>query len=265
MVPGAGKPQALNRYGYVFNNPLKYTDPSGHDPLDSYWEQEFRKNHDGRAPTDQDRQDRLFSLLFAGSGDEGTWTNDDWARFSQNRDHFYGSPSSWNGVDVSGLKGFAKLTDRLSHLYLPNETNKFAKAFGLLFGGVAYNSLPVIAAFGSLGGPQRPLMLQLGTTGWNPSLWDDQNPSHHYAGLFYAGFFFGRAISNRVGDFREEWDPQSNFPWIRRLDPRNEPDIRLGHIAVVHGDRLGDYYFNFPNSLKVNHYDLSTWIYEALR
>jgi hypothetical protein len=30
MVPGAGNPQSLNRYAYVFNNPLKYTDPSGH-------------------------------------------------------------------------------------------------------------------------------------------------------------------------------------------------------------------------------------------
>jgi RHS repeat-associated protein len=30
VVPGAGNPQALNRYAYVFNNPLKYTDPSGH-------------------------------------------------------------------------------------------------------------------------------------------------------------------------------------------------------------------------------------------
>jgi hypothetical protein len=30
IVPGAGKPQALNRYGYVFNNPLKYADPTGH-------------------------------------------------------------------------------------------------------------------------------------------------------------------------------------------------------------------------------------------
>ncbi len=29
VVPGAGNPQALNRYSYVFNNPLKYTDPSG--------------------------------------------------------------------------------------------------------------------------------------------------------------------------------------------------------------------------------------------
>jgi hypothetical protein len=37
VVPGAGKPQALNRYSYTYNNPLRYIDPSGHcpDPQDS--------------------------------------------------------------------------------------------------------------------------------------------------------------------------------------------------------------------------------------
>jgi len=30
LVPEPGNPQALNRYAYVNNNPLKYTDPSGH-------------------------------------------------------------------------------------------------------------------------------------------------------------------------------------------------------------------------------------------
>lgn len=30
IVPGAGNPQAFNRYSYVLGNPLKYTDPSGH-------------------------------------------------------------------------------------------------------------------------------------------------------------------------------------------------------------------------------------------
>jgi RHS repeat-associated protein len=32
IVPSAGDPQSLNRYSYVRNNPLMYTDPSGHWP-----------------------------------------------------------------------------------------------------------------------------------------------------------------------------------------------------------------------------------------
>jgi RHS repeat-associated protein len=35
IVPGAGNPQNLNRYSYSLSNPLKYTDPSGHDPIDA--------------------------------------------------------------------------------------------------------------------------------------------------------------------------------------------------------------------------------------
>jgi len=33
IVPGAGNPQAFNRYSYSLSNPLNYTDPSGHTPL----------------------------------------------------------------------------------------------------------------------------------------------------------------------------------------------------------------------------------------
>jgi hypothetical protein len=32
-VPEPGNPQALNRYSYVLNNPLRYTDPTGHQPV----------------------------------------------------------------------------------------------------------------------------------------------------------------------------------------------------------------------------------------
>jgi len=33
LVPSAGNPQSLNRYAYVLNNPVRYTDPSGHCPI----------------------------------------------------------------------------------------------------------------------------------------------------------------------------------------------------------------------------------------
>jgi RHS repeat-associated protein len=33
IVPEPGNPQSFNRFAYVYNNPLKYTDPSGHCPV----------------------------------------------------------------------------------------------------------------------------------------------------------------------------------------------------------------------------------------
>ena len=41
VVPGAGNPQALNRYSYVLNSPIKYTDPSGHRECGPYCEGEI--------------------------------------------------------------------------------------------------------------------------------------------------------------------------------------------------------------------------------
>jgi len=37
IVPEPGDPRALNRYAYVYNNPLRYTDPSGHW-LETAWD-----------------------------------------------------------------------------------------------------------------------------------------------------------------------------------------------------------------------------------
>jgi hypothetical protein len=34
-IPDVANPQALNRYAYGFNSPLKYTDPDGHCPMPS--------------------------------------------------------------------------------------------------------------------------------------------------------------------------------------------------------------------------------------
>ncbi|HBY95633.1 MAG TPA: hypothetical protein DEP84_17045, partial [Chloroflexi bacterium] len=48
LVPEPGQPAALNRYSYALNNPLRYTDPTGHDPacgpfcnpivIDKFWQ-----------------------------------------------------------------------------------------------------------------------------------------------------------------------------------------------------------------------------------
>jgi hypothetical protein len=56
----------------------------------------------------------------------------------------------------------------------------------------------------------------------------DRNPSHHYAGLFYIGYFFSNV-------------PATFVNWVRDgplTGPANAPDLRLGNIAARHGDML---------------------------
>ncbi len=67
IVPAPGYPPALNRYSYVYNNPLKYTDPSGHSPewFNEAWKAEFRAAHDGVEPEDEDFVYRYMTMAAA--------------------------------------------------------------------------------------------------------------------------------------------------------------------------------------------------------
>ena len=69
IVPEPGNPQALNRYSYVYNNPLKFVDPSGHSAewFNEAWREEFWEVH-GKAPTQADYEWRYASMVIASGG-----------------------------------------------------------------------------------------------------------------------------------------------------------------------------------------------------
>ena len=66
VVPEPGNPQSLNRYSYVYNNPLKYTDPTGNSAewLNEAWRKEFYDVH-GKEPEDGDFIYRYVTMAAA--------------------------------------------------------------------------------------------------------------------------------------------------------------------------------------------------------
>jgi hypothetical protein len=128
-VPEPSNPQSFNRYAYSYNNPINYTDPSGHDPLDAAWEEAFKRIH-GRDPGWEDRMIRLFSIAFPEE-----W---DWSAFYDSNGNLTADfeaimtnpPSSRNWANMEDA-----LT-RLSAYYSWNESAIFARDIGTLFAGL---------------------------------------------------------------------------------------------------------------------------------
>jgi RHS repeat-associated protein len=78
VVPKVGTPQALNRYSYALNSPLKYIDPTGHMVSDDpHWASAFEQAH-GHPPSPQDKFDSDFAETHPGSLQNGQWTGRDW-------------------------------------------------------------------------------------------------------------------------------------------------------------------------------------------
>ncbi len=71
IVPAPGYPPALNRYAHVYNNPLKYVDPSGHSAewVNEDWREEFIRKHK-REPTGLDIAYRYESMQAASQGQD---------------------------------------------------------------------------------------------------------------------------------------------------------------------------------------------------
>ena len=84
LMPDASRVIDYNRFLYARGNPLKYSDPTGHNPLGPEWVEAFKAAHGGRAPNAQDRADRLASLSRPGLASGSTsWTDKDWKRYTE--------------------------------------------------------------------------------------------------------------------------------------------------------------------------------------
>jgi RHS repeat-associated protein len=116
IVPDPANPQSLNRYSYTLNNPLRYTDPSGHKSRHQ-WAEEYKAAHNGQEPTDQDWWDYQFSLQFEG------WVSAMWDTTYLMRSLF------WN-ADITLKAGDVKWT-----LETANRVEEAVKRIGESFGG----------------------------------------------------------------------------------------------------------------------------------
>lgn len=234
IVPQPGNPQSLNRYSYALNNPMRYTDPTGHDPLDMYWNIEFEvKNH--RTPTDLDRQLRLYSLMYNGpvSGSQ-FWTSEDWATFSA------AEPAKVlrSRVDRESLDDFASTVGRLSRYYYVGEQAEFTSALALIYAQVPYRPGNSIAVFlGGFGGATSNELLQLGHSmeGFSPLLYNklpdgiSEENTHHYSGQLLAGYNLPLSV-NILGTVAREL-----AQGYRSGTQVDMADIYMGFAGALHG------------------------------
>jgi hypothetical protein len=227
-VPGYANPQSLNRFSYTLNNPLRYTDPTGHwaDPGCGSGEGcELPPGGDPEDPfkDERNKQDQLFALMFSGSGPNGTWTASDWEIYYKYRSQLWGKPELWDSNGPSGWDLFLLHVQRLISHYSPEQRDQFVRDFGLVFAGIPSEPDFVSAAWSVKYGPEDLQYLYYTNNGLPNSLWDNNptyNQSHHYAGIFVLGYFTEPNTASFVNTVR---------------DIGNPGDISLGNIAAGHG------------------------------
>lgn len=206
--------------------------PSGSDPLNADWIGAFHVAH-GRLPTDVDRQDRLFPLMFPGSGSKGAWIDEDWAFYLDYREGLWEGDVGWRAERLPpSYDRFQMHLERLASHYGRDHdaATRFTRAVGLVWSGIAYEA-PAFQALARAAIGDHELQLHEGPAGWKPKYVDDSNPAHHWAGAFFAGFMYGTVIgaaSNSIRDIAQYVTGQGGT-WS---------DIVLGNVAAVQGNKL---------------------------
>ncbi|RKY40125.1 MAG: hypothetical protein DRP85_09185, partial [Candidatus Makaraimicrobium thalassicum] len=243
IVPSPGDPQSLNRYSYVRNSPMSFIDPSGHDPLDPAWVDEFT-GYFGYEPDGVDRLIRLYSIAFPDEWDWNKFYNAE-TRTRHSLDEieaiFVKPPASRNWA------GMHDALTRLTSWYNTNETEAFVRDIGDLFGGLpgrfGYPSTN-IAVTGCSTGMSCDDRLPMPSHFWarlNPEGMshyltgtDDDANVHHWAWAFVAGYHYGHwgAVVNTGREVTQN-------PWSVVASVFVNRDFMADVYLGNHGARMG--------------------------
>lgn len=283
IIPDQSNPQSWNRFSYVRSNPVNFNDPTGHRACGDGEEYDCdgtSNNPSTPSPSNGcggagqpscggggggggggsgskdpniQRQDELFSWMFQGSGENGSWTSDDWVAYYANRDDFWNDPTLWlNPDDVAGWELFVLHVERLASHYSANQREQFVRDFGLVFAGLSATAPWHQTSLNAVDGSGEYNYLHEGNAGLDKMFLDDldefDSVSKHYAGFFFLGFFAGEGpaiLGNlaRDGDF---WNGEYN-----------QGDINTGNVAA--GD--GAYFFRSWDE-NLSPADVAGWIDE---
>jgi hypothetical protein len=238
-VPGPSNPQALNRYSYGFNSPLKYTDPDGHCASDSSQGDSWCR------PEEQHHENQQLGAL----------TTHDFALQIRNKVNAGGLNSvvglgqivdfAWNFVK----KDVADLMWVLSNVLLGIDPDYVTPA-----------SRPVNDALNSIGIPaydqnDNPYWIGaqfLPDTDWFPGFQDGGNQQVvHF--MFYAlTSFYSGFIASGIGNVLHDPPTWTSVPCIPLVcaNPRNE-DWALGVAGNSYGAWLNEEARN-PGALTVS-------------
>ena len=233
LIPDPYNALDWNRYMYVRGNPLKYRDSSGHMADDG---------DDGGCNSsrckDIRRQDYLITLIYKGSGDDGSWTAEDLDYYIKNRDLVWKDASKWKNPDTeTGWDLFALHVQRLASNYDLVQQRQFVEDFSLLFGGISQDKSWPAAAWEAMHGPKLPFINE-SNDGLAPRYLDSEhgpkdNQSHHYVGLFFLSYFI---------------DPEAAMAVNYARDSTNGGDIALGNQAAVDA-YFFHFYYSTPSSM----------------
>jgi RHS repeat-associated protein len=124
------RPLSLNGWNYGYANPINFTDPSGFDPLDRKWQDDFQKRT-GREPAFEDVMARLFEVTYPKEWNwEDFYNSDGSIDIEEYVRKLTAPPSSRSWED------FPQALTRLASNYNIDEKDIFVRDVGTLYAGL---------------------------------------------------------------------------------------------------------------------------------